>query len=162
MAERGRRSGGADLLYYGTGRTPAPAVNSRPSRLIVHLIDGTYELFRHFYGDKRRGSESGRPLSAVAGVVRTIEQMGEFILDHQRSKGRPAFGGAAFSQPTVDREALAAERALFAHRTTTLRALTAHTTLPAKPTLATTLALATLITKRALTAERSLVAVVTL
>jgi 5'-3' exonuclease len=44
-------------------------------QVIVHLIDGTYELFRHFYGDKRRGSDSGRPLSAVAGVVRTIEQM---------------------------------------------------------------------------------------
>src|SRR5437867_5714169 len=44
--------------------------------MIVHLIDGTYELFRHFYGNKRRGGkEAERPLGAVAGVLRTIEQM---------------------------------------------------------------------------------------
>src|SRR5436309_6554063 len=44
--------------------------------MIVHLIDGTYELFRHFYGNKRRGKEEEeRPLGAVEGVLRTIEQM---------------------------------------------------------------------------------------
>src|SRR5438445_12363923 len=44
--------------------------------MIVHLIDGTYELFRHFYGNKRRGgNEAERPLGAVEGVLRTIEQM---------------------------------------------------------------------------------------
>src|SRR5256886_1242190 len=44
--------------------------------MIVHLIDGTYELFRHFYGNKRRGGkEEERPLGAVEGVLRTIEQM---------------------------------------------------------------------------------------
>jgi 5'-3' exonuclease len=34
--------------------------------MIVHLLDGTYELFRHFYGI-RRGR--GKPLGAVAGVI---------------------------------------------------------------------------------------------
>jgi 5'-3' exonuclease len=43
--------------------------------VIVHLIDGTYELFRHFYGNKRRGKEEERPLGAVDGVVRTVQQM---------------------------------------------------------------------------------------
>src|SRR5438067_8875120 len=44
--------------------------------MIVHLIDRTYELFRHFYGNKRRGgNEAERPLGAVEGVLRTIEQM---------------------------------------------------------------------------------------
>src|SRR5882672_4902719 len=44
--------------------------------MIVHLIDGTYELFRHFYGNKRRGGkEEERPLGAVDGVLRTIAQM---------------------------------------------------------------------------------------
>src|SRR2546429_7968300 len=43
--------------------------------MIVHLIDGTYELFRHFYGNKRRGKDEQRPLGAVVGVLRTIEQM---------------------------------------------------------------------------------------
>jgi 5'-3' exonuclease len=42
--------------------------------VIVHLIDGTYELFRHFYGI-RRGSATPPPFSAVAGVLHTVAQM---------------------------------------------------------------------------------------
>jgi 5'-3' exonuclease len=42
--------------------------------MIVHLIDGTYELFRHFYGN-RRAQKGDRPLGAVAGVLGTVVQM---------------------------------------------------------------------------------------
>jgi 5'-3' exonuclease len=42
--------------------------------VIVHLIDGTYELFRQFYG-LRRGTKTDPPLGAVRGVVRSIVQM---------------------------------------------------------------------------------------
>jgi 5'-3' exonuclease len=42
--------------------------------MIVHLLDGTYELFRHFYGLKR-ANPPDRPLSAVAGVLGTVVQM---------------------------------------------------------------------------------------
>jgi 5'-3' exonuclease len=42
--------------------------------MIVHLVDGTYELFRHFYGT-RRSNGTSPPFSAVAGVLRTIVQM---------------------------------------------------------------------------------------
>lgn len=42
--------------------------------MIVHLIDGTYELFRHFYG-LRRFSKTDAPLGAVAGVLGTVVQM---------------------------------------------------------------------------------------
>jgi len=42
--------------------------------MIVHLVDGTYELFRHFYGN-RRAQHGDRPLGAVAGVLGTIAQM---------------------------------------------------------------------------------------
>ena len=42
--------------------------------MIVHLIDGTYELFRHFYGN-RRAKQGDRPLGAVAGVLGTVVQM---------------------------------------------------------------------------------------
>ena len=42
--------------------------------MIVHLIDGTYELFRHFYG-LRRGTVTDPPLGAVAGVLGTVLQM---------------------------------------------------------------------------------------
>jgi 5'-3' exonuclease len=42
--------------------------------MIVHLIDGTYELFRHFYG-LRRFTKEDRPLGAVAGVLNGVLEM---------------------------------------------------------------------------------------
>jgi 5'-3' exonuclease len=42
--------------------------------VIVHLIDGTYELFRHFYGI-RRGVSNPPRFSAVTGVLNTVAQM---------------------------------------------------------------------------------------
>ncbi|HEU4878326.1 MAG TPA: 5'-3' exonuclease H3TH domain-containing protein [Gemmatimonadaceae bacterium] len=42
--------------------------------MIVHLIDGTYELFRHFYG-LRRFSKTDAPFGGVLGVLRTVVQM---------------------------------------------------------------------------------------
>lgn len=44
--------------------------------MIVHLVDGTYELFRHFYG-LRRFTKEDRPYGAVAGVLQTVVQMME-------------------------------------------------------------------------------------
>ncbi len=43
--------------------------------MIVHLIDGTYELFRHFYGLRRAKSGKVAPFGAVAGVLNTVLQM---------------------------------------------------------------------------------------
>ena len=43
--------------------------------MIVHLIDGTYELFRHFYGLRRFTKGADRPLGAVSGVLHTVLQM---------------------------------------------------------------------------------------
>jgi 5'-3' exonuclease len=42
--------------------------------MIVHLIDGTYELFRHFYG-LRRFHKTDPPFGAVSGVLGTIAKM---------------------------------------------------------------------------------------
>jgi 5'-3' exonuclease len=42
--------------------------------MIVHLIDGTYELFRQFYGI-RRAKKEDPPFGAVAGVLHTAAQM---------------------------------------------------------------------------------------
>jgi 5'-3' exonuclease len=41
----------------------------------VHLIDGTYELFRHFYGLRRFTKGKDRPYGAVVGVLQTVLQM---------------------------------------------------------------------------------------
>jgi 5'-3' exonuclease len=43
--------------------------------VILHLIDGTYELFRHFYGLRRFTKGNDRPFGAVAGVLGTVLQM---------------------------------------------------------------------------------------
>jgi hypothetical protein len=43
--------------------------------MIVHLIDGTYELFRHFYGLRRFTKGVDRPYGAVVGVLQTVLQM---------------------------------------------------------------------------------------
>jgi 5'-3' exonuclease len=43
--------------------------------VIVHLIDGTYELFRHFYGLKRAPAGTVARFAAVAGVLNTVLQM---------------------------------------------------------------------------------------
>ncbi|MBX6364075.1 MAG: flap endonuclease, partial [Gemmatimonadetes bacterium] len=42
--------------------------------MIVELIDGTYELFRHFYGLRRFTKGVDRPYGAVVGVLRTVLQ----------------------------------------------------------------------------------------
>jgi 5'-3' exonuclease len=43
--------------------------------MIVDLIDGTYELFRHFYGLRRFVKGEDRPRGAVVGVLNTVLQM---------------------------------------------------------------------------------------
>jgi 5'-3' exonuclease len=43
--------------------------------MIVHLIDGTYELFRHFYGARRFNKGKDKPAGAVVGVLNTVLQM---------------------------------------------------------------------------------------
>jgi len=40
--------------------------------MIVHLVDGTYELFRHFYGLRRFAKGKDRPLGAAAGVLQSV------------------------------------------------------------------------------------------
>ena len=43
--------------------------------MIVHLVDGTYELFRHFYGLRRFTGGKERRFGAVVGVLNTVLQM---------------------------------------------------------------------------------------
>jgi 5'-3' exonuclease len=57
--------------------------------VIVHLIDGTYELFRHFYGLRRFTKGKDRPYGAVVGVLQTVLHM----IDHVKgsaSRGQGA------------------------------------------------------------------------
>lgn len=45
--------------------------------MIVHLIDGTYELFRHFYGQRRFNDGKDKPYGAMVGVLHGVLQMVE-------------------------------------------------------------------------------------
>jgi 5'-3' exonuclease len=50
--------------------------------MVVHLVDGTYELFRHFYGRRRGGRDDAKPFGAAAGVLHTVLQMLETGTTH--------------------------------------------------------------------------------
>jgi 5'-3' exonuclease len=56
--------------------------------MIVHLIDGTYELFRHFYGLRRFTKGRDRPYGAVVGVLQTVLQ----IIENDSVKGSASRG----------------------------------------------------------------------
>jgi 5'-3' exonuclease len=43
--------------------------------MLVHLIDGTYELFRHFYGQRRYNKGKDKAFGAVVGVLNGVLQM---------------------------------------------------------------------------------------
>jgi len=43
--------------------------------LTVHLIDGTYELFRQFYGRRRATQGEDAPFGAVVGVLHSVLEM---------------------------------------------------------------------------------------
>lgn len=43
--------------------------------MIVHLIDGTYELFRQYYGQRKANNGKDKPFAAIVGVLHSILQM---------------------------------------------------------------------------------------
>ena len=48
----------------------------------VHLLDGTFELFRQFYGLRRFNKGQDRPFGAVIGVLNGVLQMVETGTTH--------------------------------------------------------------------------------
>jgi 5'-3' exonuclease len=50
-------------------------VRRKISGMVIHLIDGTYELFRHFYGLRRFSNGKDAPFGAVLGVLNTVLKM---------------------------------------------------------------------------------------
>jgi 5'-3' exonuclease len=50
--------------------------------MVIDLIDGTYELFRHFYGLRRFTKGQDRPFGAVVGVLNGVLQMIEGRATH--------------------------------------------------------------------------------
>src|SRR3989442_8684015 len=50
--------------------------------MIVHLIDGTYELFRQFYGRRSAARGKDEPFGAVVGVLHSVLEMIETGATH--------------------------------------------------------------------------------
>ena len=50
--------------------------------MIVHLVDGTYELFRHFYGLRRFHEGDDPPFGAASGVLHTVLELIESGATH--------------------------------------------------------------------------------
>ncbi|MES3001298.1 MAG: 5'-3' exonuclease H3TH domain-containing protein [Pseudomonadota bacterium] len=50
--------------------------------MIIDLIDGTYELFRHFYGLRRFNKGEDKPYGAVTGVLNGVLEMIEHDVTH--------------------------------------------------------------------------------
>jgi len=50
--------------------------------MIIHLIDGTYELFRHFYGQRSWNEGKDKPFGAVAGLLHSVLEMVETGATH--------------------------------------------------------------------------------
>jgi 5'-3' exonuclease len=62
---------------------------------VVHLIDGTYELFRHFYGLRRFTKGKDRPYGAVVGVLQTVLQIIDSVKGSASRGLIPEKGGAS-------------------------------------------------------------------
>src|SRR3954470_275130 len=59
-----------------SARAGAPGGGSaRMAAVEVHLVDGTYELFRYFYALPGHTTADGREVAAVRGVLGTVLQL---------------------------------------------------------------------------------------
>lgn len=72
MSPASRRKPSAQGATSAAGRASRAAPD--PAPLVVDLIDGTYELFRHFHG-LRRFTKTDRPYGAVVGVLNGVLQL---------------------------------------------------------------------------------------
>ncbi|MGV3533044.1 MAG: 5'-3' exonuclease [Chthoniobacteraceae bacterium] len=63
------------VLSMGLPRSDHPEDLLPSLHMILHLIDGTYELFRHFYASRRFSKGVDRPYGAVVGVLQTVLQL---------------------------------------------------------------------------------------
>ena len=93
--------------------------------LAIHLIDGTYELFRHFHGRRRFEKGEPAPLGAVAGVLHSILEMVEkgathvgvatdHVIESFRNQLWPGYKTGAGIEPALRRQFVPLEQALAA------------------------------------------------
>jgi len=92
--------------------------------MIVHLIDGTYELFRHFYGI-RRFKKTDPPYGAVVGVLNMVAKMiddgathigvaTDHVIESFRNQMWPQYKTGAGIEPVLRAQFLPLEESLTA------------------------------------------------
>ena len=92
--------------------------------MIVHLLDGTYELFRHFYGI-RRFKKTDPPYGAVSGVLTTVAQLlddgathvgvaTDHVIESFRNKLWPGYKTGAGIEPALRAQFVPLEESLLA------------------------------------------------
>jgi len=73
----------------------------------VHLVDGTFELFRHFYGLRHVHDSPGYERAAVAGVIQTLISMlegaefGGLAINEQQAKQLISAGQTLLGQASA-------------------------------------------------------------
>jgi 5'-3' exonuclease len=93
--------------------------------MVVHLIDGTYELFRQFYGQRRFNKGKDLPFGAVNGVLHSVLQMVEkgathvgvatdHVIESFRNELWPGYKTSAGIEPALFAQFHPLERALAA------------------------------------------------
>jgi 5'-3' exonuclease len=93
--------------------------------MIVHIVDGTYELFRHFYGLRSFSKGPDRPLGAVVGVLQGLLEMIEqgathvgvatdHVIESFRNAMWPGYKTSAGIEPALLAQFLPLEEALVA------------------------------------------------
>ena len=93
--------------------------------MIIHLIDGTYELYRHFYGQRSFNKGKDKPFGAVIGVLNGMLQMIEegathigvatdHVIESFRNELWPDYKTGEGIEPALNKQFHPLERALTA------------------------------------------------
>jgi 5'-3' exonuclease len=75
-------AGGKGAAVGGAALGVTPGAGDPGKSIVVHLVDGTYELFRHFYGLRAFNKGKDIPFGAAIGVLNTVVQMIETGATH--------------------------------------------------------------------------------
>jgi 5'-3' exonuclease len=89
----------------------------------VHLVDGTYELFRHFFGQPPRDADDGSEIGAARGVVTSVLSMlangathvgvaTDHVIESFRNDQWPGYKNGAGIDPALRSQFEILERAL--------------------------------------------------
>ena len=70
----------------------------------VHLVDGTYELFRHYYAVPSARDRDGREIGAVRGVVTSVLGMISGGATHIAAAHRPSNRVTSLGRPASGRK----------------------------------------------------------